>query len=65
MEQYFIQEMLKNKIEDMKSKRLAASMREVAKIADIHPAALSEFLSGKRNFSKKMTLKLCQNDPTI
>lgn len=55
---YELQKFLKLRLAEMQAKNPLYSMRALAKSMDVPPAALSEFLNGKRQFSPKLQRKI-------
>jgi uncharacterized protein (TIGR02147 family) len=58
--QIYFQQILAKKLMEIKERNPNYSLRSFAKSLDIHPAALSEFINGKRNFSSKKIIHLSQ-----
>ena len=50
--------LLQRKLDEVRSRNASYSMRAFAKRLDIHPAALSEILNGKRSVSHKLASRL-------
>ena len=59
-EQIEIRSLVNSAFEHRRSIEPNCSLRKFAKTIKVHPAALSEFLNGKRNFSKKMALRIAK-----
>lgn len=59
--QLYMQRILLNKYEELKLEKGQLSLRAFAKYIQVSPASLSEFLKGKRSFSKKMMHKVANN----
>ena len=53
-----VRTLLKNKLEEMKSKNAYFSLRAFAKKLRIHPAGLSEIINGKRRMSGRLAARL-------
>ncbi|MEC9283129.1 MAG: TIGR02147 family protein [Bdellovibrionota bacterium] len=54
---------LQSELVRRKQKNTSYSLRSFAKSIGIHPAALSEFLNGKRSFSKRIACKILKEIP--
>lgn len=58
--QLYLQDTLRERLELLRLKNSSFSLRAFAKLLDVSPASLSEFLNGKRKLSKKMIQKVAQ-----
>lgn len=56
--QIYLQKTLRERLDQLKTKNNSFSLRAFARLLDVSPASLSEFLNGKRVLSPKMLLKL-------
>lgn len=56
--QVYLQETLRVKLDELKLKNSSFSLRSFAKMLEVSPASLSEFLNGKRKLSPKMINKV-------
>lgn len=56
--QFYIQKTLRERLDELKLKNSSFSLRAFARLLDISPASLSEFLNGKRVLSDKMIKKI-------
>lgn len=56
--QSFIQKTLRERLDELKLKNSSFSLRAFARLLEISPASLSEFLNGKRVLSEKMIKKI-------
>lgn len=56
--QIHLQKTLRERLDQLKAKNNSFSLRAFARLLDVSPASLSEFLNGKRVLSPKMVLKL-------
>ncbi|MCT4641350.1 MAG: TIGR02147 family protein [Bacteriovoracaceae bacterium] len=56
--QIYLQKTLREKLDELKLKNSSFSLRAFARLLEISPASLSEFLNGKRVLSEKMIKKL-------
>lgn len=56
--QHFIQKTLRERLDELKLKNSSFSLRAFARLLEISPASLSEFLNGKRVLSEKMIKKI-------
>lgn len=59
--QSYLREVLLTRLNEIKLKNPLYSLRAFSKTTGIHHAALSEFLNGKRSFSKKMADRIVEN----
>lgn len=59
-EQAYLQHSLRKAFEDLKAKNSRFGIRAFAKRLDISPSALSEFLNGKRQFSRQMAERIME-----
>lgn len=58
--QQYLQKILLTKMDALKAKNSQFSLRAFARLLDIRPSSLSEFLNGKRKFSPKMMRKVAE-----
>lgn len=58
--QVHLQEILLKKMDQVKARNESFSLRAFARLLDLSPASLSEFLNGKRKFSPKMMRKIAE-----
>lgn len=58
--QLFLQKTIREKLDELRSKNNQFSLRAFARLLQVSPASLSEFLNGKRNLSPKMLKKLAE-----
>lgn len=56
--QTYLQKTLRERLDILKTKNTSFSLRAFARLLDVSPASLSEFLNGKRVLSPKMVMKL-------
>jgi uncharacterized protein (TIGR02147 family) len=56
--QYELKKILQLRLAELQAKNPQYSLRALAKSLDIHAASLSEFFSGKRQFSPKLQIKI-------
>jgi len=56
--QSYLQKTLRERLDELKLKNASFSLRAFARLLEISPASLSEFLNGKRVLSEKMITKL-------
>jgi uncharacterized protein (TIGR02147 family) len=56
--QAYLQKTLRERLDVLKTKNTSFSLRAFARLLDVSPASLSEFLNGKRVLSPKMVMKL-------
>ncbi|MEX1099793.1 MAG: TIGR02147 family protein, partial [Bacteriovoracaceae bacterium] len=58
--QLYLQKTIREKLDELQSKNNQFSLRAFARLLEVSPASLSEFLNGKRNLSPKMLKKLAE-----
>jgi len=58
--QSYLQKSLREKLDELKSRNNSFSLRAFARLLEVSPASLSEFLNGKRILSPKMINKLAE-----
>lgn len=56
--QIYLQKTLRERLDQLKNKNSSFSLRAFARLLEVSPASLSEFLNGKRVLSPKMVMKL-------
>ena len=59
-EQLVLQKILRNRLEDLKSKNTSYSLRAFSKRTGLSPTTLSLVLNGRRKVSKKIIQKICE-----
>ena len=58
--QIYLQKTLRERLDQLKTKNTSFSLRAFARLLEVSPASLSEFLNGKRVLSPKMVMKLAE-----
>ena len=56
--QLYLQKTIREKLDELRSRNNQFSLRAFARLLEVSPASLSEFLNGKRNLSPKMLKRL-------